>query len=288
VGATTIPLDFLSTWDDYLLVIMNPRLVRKRLKRQPRKWQRGLVVSLFLALWWSLCSLSAVADDGAPKAGGDDRGSAGAWSVDSRFDIYSSYIFRGKRLSSGTSLQPTLQPRYKISETRSVDMFLWAHLPASGRSFSEFDGSFAFSQKYSRATFSVGHRSYLVTDADSPLKSRSELWGSLALDTMLNPVFTVFEDYSRYNQQYYDITLSHTFEKSGEDAFNVGIFSSFGYVTNGREQYRADGLVQITSGVTTDYALGVITLKPTLAYTSAADAASRNSVWGGVSLQGRW
>lgn len=244
---------------------------------------------LFVVCLCHVVGLSSAGADVQPAHGvSTDRKGPTAWSVDSRIDIFSSYIFRGKRLFSGVSLQPEIRPKYQISETRSVDTLLWAHLPASGSSFSEFDGSFAFSQRYSRATFSVGHRSYLVTDADSPLKSRSELWGAVALDTMLNPVFTVFQDYTRYNQQYYDVTLSHVFEKSGEDAFNLGLFSSFGYVTNGREQYRADGLVQITSGITSEYDLGGVSVKPTLAYTSAADTASRNSVWGGVSLQTRW
>jgi hypothetical protein len=234
------------------------------------------------------CLSSASAESNPAKGVSSNDSSPSSWTVDSRVDLLSSYIFRGKPLSSGFSVQPSVQPRYVISGTRSIDLLMWSHLPTSPDSFSEFDGSFAFSQKYSRATFSVGHRSYVVTAADSPLRSRSELWGSMALDTMLNPVFTVFEDYSRYNQQYYDITLSHTFEKSGDDAFNFGLFSSFGYVTNGREQYRANGLVQITSGVTTEWAVSFLKLKPTLAYTSAADSASRNSLWGGISLQGCW
>lgn len=249
---------------------------------------RGVKLLLLLCLWHLIGLSSALADAQPAKPDSIDARGQTAWSVDSRLDVLSSYIFRGKRLSSGVSLQPELKPQYRISETRSIDTVLWAHLPASGTSFSEFDGSFAFTQKYSRATFSAGHKSYLVTDADSPLRSRSELWGAVALDTMLNPVFTVFQDYTRYNQQYYDISLSHVFEKSGEGAFNLGLFSSFGYVTNGREQYRADGMVQITSGVTSEYDLGGVSAKPTLAYTSAADTASRNSVWGGVSLQGRW
>lgn len=246
-----------------------------------------VALSLYLCVGPAVSVPNSFAEDAQkPSAAAADAGHG--WAFDSRADLFSSYIFRGKRLASGLSLQPSVRPRYSVSETRGVDLLLWAHVPASDNSFSEVDTSVAFSQRYSRATFSLGHRSYLVTDAHSPLASRSEVWGALALDTMLNPVVTVYEDYSRYNLQYYDLTLSHTFEKSGEGAFNLGLFSSFGYATNGRELYRSDGLVQITSGLTTELKLGVLSMKPTVAYTSAADEHSRNSLWGGVSLQGRW
>ncbi len=107
----------------------------------------------------------------------------------------------------------------------------------------------------------------------------------MALDTMLNPVFAVYQDYTRYNQQYYEIKIDHVFEKSGEDAFYLRLFSEFGFVSNGSELYQANGLVQITSGVSTQIELGNLRLVPKLAYTSAADERSRNAFWAGIALQ---
>jgi hypothetical protein len=130
----------------------------------------------------------------------------------------------------------------------------------------------------------LGHQVYLYGGDDAPLADRAEVWGSMALDTMLNPVFVVNEDYTRYNLQYYELSLSHVFEKSGEGAFCLALFSTFGFVSNGAELYQANGLVQITSGVGTELKAGVVKILPSVSYTAAADDNTRNSVWGGVSL----
>jgi hypothetical protein len=209
------------------------------------------------------------------------------WSSDAKLDIFSSYLFRGLRMHSGGAVQPALHLRYAAEETRSLDLSLWGHLPLNATSFVELNQSLAFNQRYSRAIFSVGHQVYLYSGDDAPLENRAEVWGSMALDTMLNPLFVVSEDYTRYNLQYYEISLSHVFEKTGEGAFCLALFSNFGFVSNGDELYQANGLVQVTSGVGTEVSVGGVTLLPSISYTAAADDNSRNSLWGGVSLSFR-
>jgi hypothetical protein len=236
---------------------------------------------LGVLLLWCCVVFSAASTSYAQNAQGGTSG----WSVDAATDIFSSYLFRGQRLHSGIAVQPSIQPHYAMSETRSIDLLVWAHAPLNASSFVELDQAVAFNQRYSRATFSVGHQVYLYSGDDAPLENRAEVWGSMALDTMLNPVFAVYEDYTRYNLQYYEINLSHVFEKTGDGAFSLALFSSFGFVANGEELYEANGMVQITSGIGTEWKWRRVTVAPTLSYTAAADDRARNTVWGGLSFR---
>jgi hypothetical protein len=208
--------------------------------------------------------------------------------LDLNTSIYSTFIFRGRHLYDGVNLQPSIQPRYSFGEYGTVTGLLWFLAPLEGGQSSDtyfvMDQGLAYDYTYSRFTFSVGQYWYGYPKRSDSVNSTSELWGALSLDTILSPSFAVYWDYDAFDSLYYEISLSHTFRQSGEGAFNLTFFSSLGFASHAEQVYEHGGLVQITSGVSTDVDVGPVTLRPMLSYTGSEDGAAANKAWGGVSI----
>jgi hypothetical protein len=207
-------------------------------------------------------------------------------SWDTSASLYSSYIFRGLELYDGLSLQPSVQPHIDLGPNGMLNAIVWAQVPLQGRSggdqFFELDTGVSYDYTMSRATFSVGNYWYMFPSGGAPIPSRTEVWGSVALDTMLAPTFAVFYEYERYNMEYYEINLSHTFEKSGEGAFNVTFFADVGFAGHAEELYAENGLVQATYGASTAIDVSGVSVSPVISYTQSEDANTVNKVWGGL------
>lgn len=207
-------------------------------------------------------------------------------SWDTNASLYSSYMFRGLDLYDGLSLQPSVQPHIDLGPNGMLNAILWFQVPLQDRrgesNFLELDTGLSYDYTWSRATFSLGNYWYTFPTGESPLPSRTEVWGAVALDTMLAPTFTVYYEYERYNMQYYDINLSHTFEKRGDGAFNVTFFVDIGFASNAEQVYAENGLEQVTYGASTEIDLAGVALSPVISYTQSEDANTVNKVWGGL------
>jgi len=248
-------------------------------------------VFLLVATWLGLCSFGAAqqARDAVTYTPVEYRDKhQHGFEVDLNASLYSTFIFRGRHLYDGISLQPSIQPRYSLGQYGTVSGLLWFLAPLEGDRASDtyfvMDQGLAYDYTYSRFTFSVGQYWYGYPKRSNSVNSTSELWGALSLDTILSPSFTVYWDYDAFDSLYYEISLSHTFKQSGDGAFNMTIFSSLGFASNAEKVYDHGGLVQITSGVSTDIELGSLTLRPMVAYTGSEDGATTNKAWGGVSI----
>jgi hypothetical protein len=208
------------------------------------------------------------------------------FAADLQASLLSSFVFRGRDMYDGLHLQPSFQPRYSFGDYGSLSGLLLFVAPLEGSRESEkyfvVDQGFAYDYTYSRFTFSLGQYWYGYPSRSSSVNSTSEVWGAISLDTVLSPSFRAYWDYDAFDAMYYEIFLSHTFKRSGEGAFNLTVFSNLGFASHAQGLYQHGGLVQITSGVSTDLKLGSIVLRPSIAYTGAEDANAVNRIWGGV------
>jgi len=212
---------------------------------------------------------------------------ASPFSVDTTAAVYSAYMFRGVNLYDGMSFQPSIQPHYDMGELGRLSGLLWFHLSADGHEdpdkFFEMDDALTYDISVGKFTFSAGHYWYTYPNSSDHLRGTNEVFGSVAIDTMLSPSFTVYHDYRLFDYEYYELNLSHTFEKTGEGAFNFTPFASFGFASNSDKAYESDGFEQSTVGVKTDFDFAGAKLTPLLAYTFGIDDVATDQFWMGLS-----
>jgi len=209
-------------------------------------------------------------------------------SVNLDASIYSDYMFRGLKLYDGLSFQPSLQPTYSLGEYGNVSALLFMHISADGgppdKRFFEMDEAITYDYTFAPFTFSVGNYWYTYPNSNDDIPMTAEIYSAVSIDTVLTPTISYYHDYKVYDSDYFELGLSHTFEYSGEGAYNFTPFVNFGFVANGEKYYASNGLVQSTFGVSTDLPLGIFTLRPLLAYTAKADDNTVNNFWAGTSL----
>jgi hypothetical protein len=200
----------------------------------------------------------------------------------------SATVFRGQTLYDGVSAQGIVRPRYSFGSLGAVHGSVWAMAPLQGDTAEEqyfsIAPSLSYEVTYSRFTFSVGHNWYVYPRTSSQRNSTAEISAGMTLDTVLNPTVTVYRDYDSFDSEYFELSLRHTFLRSDAGGFNVTLFSTIGFASNASQRYDHGGLVQITSGVTTDVRVAGACLRPFGMYTGSEDGAVDNRVWGGVQV----
>lgn len=77
-----------------------------------------------------------------------------------------------------------------------------------------------------------------------------------------------YGDYRRSNAQYYELSFAKSFSASLlNKEFQLRPNVTTGFASNSEDVYEDNGLVQITPGVESPFAVGAITLSPQLYYT---------------------
>jgi hypothetical protein len=197
-------------------------------------------------------------------------------------------VFRGRTLYDRAFASGMVQSRYSFGKLGTVQGAVWGGAPLEGDSsddsFFSVAPALSYEFTYSRFTFAAGHSWYLYPHRLAAVNSTAEVWGGVTLDTVLNPSFTVYQDYDAYKSSYFEIGLRHTFLRSGTGGYNFTVFSNVGFAAQSEQQYAHGGLVQITSGVSTDLRIGSFTLRPMVAYTGSEDGAVSNRMWGGLQV----
>ena len=212
------------------------------------------------------------------------------WSFNLSSGFYSDYMFRGFNLYDGVSIQPSATVAHSFGEFGVLSGNVWAHLSAEGdrqdEKFTEVDYTLNYSVSLGILELGVGHIWFTFPRDDDMISDTAEFFGSLSVDTFLNPSLSVYHDYQDFDAQYYELGLSHTLECSylGE-GFNITPFVNFGFASNAEKVYEdSSGLVQVTYGAYFDLALGDIAVSPSLNYTSQVDDATQNEFWIGVAF----
>ena len=227
-----------------------------------------------------------------------------ALSVSLRSSFVSSYMYRGLKLYSGVSMQPSAGAFYSLGDAGTIGASIWAQVPleddqttirffdADGNNivqdlnqkFFELDPTLSYDISFDAITASVGHIWYtdpgygedefFVNGVKRSLGERapdtSEFYLGLSLDVPGQPQLTVYYDYRTIEYFYYSLGFSHQLEVPalGED-FSLTPYVVFGFASDAADDiavYNEDGLEHINLGVTTSVKWGIFQLKPNFVY----------------------
>jgi len=213
--------------------------------------------------------------------------------------VLTKYVWRGyEQTRDSIVVQPSLTVGYK-----GFSASLWGNLDTRPYSvtpgvsypstWTETDFTLSYSKTFGPVTAGVGYIYYGLTapnkDAPSPLPAQ-EVFVSLALNKLLTPTLTVYNEIDHYHNWYFLLGISHTFEfnkvislklaASGSyllstyaDANLFNVNPTYGGYPKFNDQYQAtndkfsnfhDGIVTLCLPITP---AKYITITPTISYT---------------------
>lgn len=204
---------------------------------------------------------------------------------------FSDYVFRGRLLYDGPSLQPRASLDYTLDSGSSVSGALWMHLPASGehdgRDFTELDSTLSYNTQVGPIQLSFGHQSYAFFDRSPPLEDTAELFSAVSFDTFLQPKLIAYWDYAAFDYSYLELSLSQglDFELLSRK-WNITPYALVGWAVSADERlYSRSGLEHITYGVLSEFEFKGTTILPTVSYTNGVDRLTKSTFWGGITVQ---
>lgn len=213
-----------------------------------------------------------------------------SWSIDLSSDFYTDYMFRGFNFYDGTVVQPSVTMNYDLGDAGAISATAWGSIAADNRendgNFTEVDYIVGYSKDIDAWTFGAGHIWYTYPhDPNDAFLYTAELYASVGYDTVLSPTLTVYHDYESFDNQYYELGISHDIATNAlGEGFNVTPYAVLGFASDAKKVYKDDGLAQVTTGVSSELPLGDITVTPSFNYTFEVDDNTVNSFWSGVSL----
>ena len=232
-----------------------------------------LLSALLLATPWT-----AIADD-APKA----------LSVSSEVGIFSHYMFRGFKLYNGPTIQPSVNAAYDTG-AGTVSGNLWMHLTGdsdnTAERFTELDETIEYSNTIGGASIAIGNSWYTYSDLGdgSNIEDLAEVYATVAFDAPLTPTVSIYHDWRTTHAQYYELALSHDLENILGEGGTLTPFVAFGFASNAEDVYVDDGLVQISTGVSTTIPLGAVSVVPSFNYSFKVDDNTINQFWFGTTF----
>ncbi len=215
---------------------------------------------------------------------------SGEFSGDLSLGAFTDYLYRGRLLYDGPSIQPAASGSYLLDDGSSLNGRIWMHLPGAGeekgREFSELDSTISYDTRLGPTHVSVGHEFYTFIDRSAPLENTAELFGSIAFDTFLQPKTTLYWDYQSFDYNYIELSLSQRLEFDLLRCdWNITPYAIFGWaISPDSRLYSRSGLEQITFGVLTEFEGFGSSILPTLAYTSGIDELTESTFWGGITV----
>jgi uncharacterized protein (TIGR02001 family) len=214
--------------------------------------------------------------------------------------MFSQYIWRGLELSKDSLvIQPSVTLGYK-----GVSLNVWGNLDTNsqvydGAKYNETDLTLSYAKSIGMVKLTGG---YIYYGLDGITDSQ-EVFGSVTLNTILNPTITVYREIASLPAWYVNVAISHSLEVVNKITFDLAASAgyyysdddSFAEVNNPSSRYRELHNGLISAGFTIpvgDY----FTVKPMLAYSfplsskaedyiqSASLSDESSFLYGGVTL----
>ncbi len=157
----------------------------------------------------------------APVFGAEEEAEkpSGSMSV----SMLSKYVWRGYELSKDSIvIQPSITASYM-----GFGINLWGNLDTDqdaelfgedGANWNETDLTLSYGGSAGMVSYSAGYIYYGLEGIDDT----QEIYGSLALDTILVPTVTVYRDIDAYPGWYTTLGVSHSFQLSESISLNLG------------------------------------------------------------------
>ncbi len=207
------------------------------------------------------------------------------------------YVWRGVNVVDDHVLQPSLTAGW-----RGFSVNVWGNRDltsenGSANDFTEIDFTADYSWTHGPAALSVGAIRYIFPHSGG--HSTTEFYGSVALDMVLSPSLTVYQDVEEADGTYVSMAVGHSIDEIWRPSEGVtaglelGLSVGMGSSEHNRFYYGAGG------GALSDLLLTVglpvqmgehSTLTPFLNYSSLLDGQIRDAMsddsnlWGGLSL----
>ena len=223
--------------------------------------------------------------------GGED------FSLDLDLTYDGKYVWRGINVVDDHVLQPSVTAGW-----RGFSVNIWGNRDMTGENnaandFTEIDFTADYSWTQGPVDLSVGAIRYTFPHGGGP--STTEFYGAAALETVLSPGITVYQDVEEADGTYVSVAVGHSFEEVWAPAegvsagLDLGLSVGMGSSDYNRFYYGAGG------GALTDLLLTAglpirigenATLTPSLNYSSLLDGDIRDAMaddtnlWGGLSL----
>jgi hypothetical protein len=138
------------------------------------------------------------------------------------FSVLSAYISRGQEFSrNSVVVQPSVTLNYKgfaINYWGNLDTKPYSAMEDSySAKYTETDIGIYYTKKFGILQVTPGYIYYAIgapnSDASKPLDSQ-ELFIIFQLDTLLSPALTIYKEIAHYNQWYFLLGVTHTFQLS--------------------------------------------------------------------------
>ena len=223
--------------------------------------------------------------------------------------MFSDRLFRAQKLSRAASFQPRLraQANWPLFSTYAE---VFGHFSDNGsdhdpRTEEEFDGShtthFAelgydvgISKTIEVVTLRAGHRWYSYDQRTARLDNTAEFFGRVQLETLAHPYLEADYDWDAHRGAYGELGLEQPVpidiphRRVQLTPFAI-LSASAGLADRPMPIYADNGLVAFETGVRADVLIAdMISIQPSLRYTSAIDENADSLFTAGVRLTGRF
>lgn len=248
----------------------------------------ALVVPGFLAFGGPLVAPASAEEIKAEPAPAEER----IWGVSTAVGIFSEYMFRGKNVYEGTSIQPSITPYVLVGENGTLSANFWLQVPGESAEpperFNELDYTLSYDHDFDFMTLSAGHIFYTFPGDGGRITDTREYFLSASVPMVLNPSVTFYNDYDEAKYQYYTLTLRDEVEVPfvGEGA-SLTPYVTFGFATNANDGpifYFDNGLEHIDVGASTNLPWGDVVFTPQVHFTFKVDDGTNNEFWFGLEV----
>lgn len=219
------------------------------------------------------------------------------WTISAGAAFNSKYIWRGIDLVDDPVFQPSLAASYG-----GLTLSIWGNMEITNSNdefgeFTELDYVADYTWAWDTIALSVGVIHYQFPNVGPP--TTTELYGAVALTTLLEPTLTVYQDVDQADGTYISLCLGHTFENvwslSGGMAVSVNLSGSLGYGSSNFNGFYYGFDKEAFTDAMLSAALPIAlseqwTLTPSIYYTTLLDGGVRNgmdkddNVWGGFTV----